>query len=198
MKTLTTLFLAACLLAPLVARAGYDTNSFFVTLEPGSTNLVPDAIENARNDIKCQLAEQDADGHWGNKIVGLQLSLRFSKSDFQANEPVYATIIYRNTRNDYLLRCYQVYGGDRDFGFLIRDENGNRLRDSSPSQDVSDISSVVWPPGTQYIYQSNLTDRFGLSNPGTYSIVVYRRLPNPDGKGDVVLYSTAATITISE
>jgi len=198
MKTLIKLFLVACLWHPLLTRAGYGNNPFFVTLEPGTTNLIAGAIANARTNIECQPEEKDKEGHWGNKVTGLQLSLRFPKSVYQANEPIDATIIYRNTRQDSLMVCRWVYGGDDDFGFVVRDENGNRLRDSFVPYNTSNITSVWWPPGTQYIYQSNLAERFGLTNPGTYSITVYRRLPNTDLKFLEDLYSTAVTITIAE
>ena len=193
------LLLIACLLAPLLARAGYGTNSFFVTLEPKTTNLFSGAIENARTNIECQPAEQDTGGNWGNKFDGLQLSLRFEKSAYRADEQIIATIIYRNTSDNYAMRCRWAYGGDRDFDFAIRDENGNRLRDSFVPQYFPAVTAIWWPPGTQYIYQSNLTERFGLSKPGTYSVLVGRRLPSPAGvKSVVYLYSAPATITITE
>jgi hypothetical protein len=198
MKTLIKLFLIAGLLQPLLARAGYGTNDFFVTLEPDSTNLIPGALEAAATSIECQPAEKDADGHWGNKIAGLQLSVRFRKSVYQSGEPVYATIVYRNTRKDDIMRTFPVYGGDHDFGFVIKDEDGNRLKDSFVPWKANENPgyNLEWPGGTQYIYESDLKERFGLTNPGTYSVAVYRKLPN--GKGVIYLYSSEAKVTIAQ
>lgn len=198
MKTLIKLFLIGCLLQPLLTRAGYGDNSFFVTLDPGTTNVTDEALEDARTNIDCQPAGVDKKGHWGGVITGLQLGLSFPKSKFRVDEPVIATIIYRNTRKDYRMPCHWRYGGDLDFGFVIRDANGNRLADSFQPYPAFEKTNVWWTPGTQYIYQSDLTQRFGLSNPGTYTVEVCRRLPNPAYKTEAILFSSKATITISE
>ena len=178
--------------------AGYDTNSFFVTLnERQGGHPAPEQIESAKTNIECQPAESDPAGHWGERIIGAQLSIRFAKDTYQTNEPIIATIIYRNTRTDRDLNYSWAFGGDLDFQFLIKDKNGKTFPDSFVRPER--VSPVVtrWPPGTQYKYHSNLTKRYGLSEPGTYSISVQRRLSIHDSKGNwEVLSSGTATIKI--
>jgi hypothetical protein len=180
------------------AFAGYGTNSFFVTLGERSSVVTPEAIKNAKTNIECQPAENDSTGHWGEKIIGEQLSIRFANDIFQTNESVIAVIIYRNTRTDHDLNCGWAFGGDLDFQFVVKDENGKELPDSFVPQRVSLPTVSAWLPGTQYMYQSNLTKRYGVSKAGTYSITVHRRLRNPMGNGLVDISSGTATIKIIE
>jgi hypothetical protein len=199
MKKLLKLLLVTSIIATAkIALAGYGTNSFFVTLDPpGSSIVTQEAIENARTNIECQPAENDPAGHWGEKIIGEQLSIRFAKDIFQTNEPVIATIIFRNTRMDRDLNYGFAFGVDLDFQFVVKDENGNSLPDFFiPPERFSHINTE-WLPGTQYKYQSNLTKRYGLSKPGTYSVFV-RRKAFRDTNGWVYVSSETATVKIIE
>jgi hypothetical protein len=179
------------------AFGGYGTNSFFVTLGERSSVVTPVAIEDAITNVECQPAENDPAGHWGDKIIGEQLSVRFAKDTYQTNEPIIAIIIYRNTRTDHDLNCSWAFGGDLDFQFVVKDKNGKELPDSFvPPERVSPVVSE-WLPGTQYKYQSNLAKRYGLSKPETYSISVHRRLSIRDAKGNwEVLSSGTAKVKV--
>ncbi len=180
----------------LKANAGYGTNSFFVTL--GERQGGPDfeAIELAKTNVECQPADNDPGGHWGERIIGEQLSIRFKKDAFQTNEPVIATIIYRNAGTNDLIHG-TPFGGDLDFRIVITDENGRQLPDSFvPGRTMGHGSQ--WHPGTQYKCQSNLTHRFGLSKPGTYSISVHRKLRIDNANGWADLASGIVTIKIIE
>jgi hypothetical protein len=177
-----------------VALAGYGTNSFFVTLnewQGGHPN--PEEIELAKTNIECQPAENDSAGHWGEKIIGEQLSIRFAKDVFQTNESVIAVIIYRHAGTNDNLNCSWMFGGDLDFQFVVKNEDGNSLPDSFAPLMSSLPTTRKWLPGTQYKYQSNLTKRYGLSKPGTYSVSV-RRKAFKDTNGWVYVSSGAATI----
>lgn len=179
------------------ALAGYGTNLFFVTLGERSSVVTPEAIEDAKTNIECQPAENDPAGHWGEKIIGEQLSIRFAKDLLLTNESVIATIIYRHAGTNDNLNCSWMFGGDLDFQFVVKDEDGNSLPDSFAPQRSSLPAGARWLPGTQYKYQSNLTKRYGLSKPGVYSISVHRRLSIRDAKGNLeVLSSGIATIKI--
>lgn len=195
MKILNLILLASVIAVPTTF-AGYGTNSFFVNMEDGY--WTSEKLANAKTNIECQPAENDQAGHWGKKIIGEQLSIRFAKDVFQTNEPVIATIIYRNTRTDRDLIFNSAFGGDLDFQFVIKDENGKELPDSFvPPARVSPKGSE-WLPGTQYKYQSNLTKRYGLSKPGTYSISVHRKIRKDNGNGWSDLASGTATIVIAK
>lgn len=174
--------------------AGYETNSFFVTPNEWSSVVTPDQIEDAKTNIECQPSENDPNGHWGPIYYGYQLSIRLNKDMFQTNEPVIATIIYRNTGTN-VLHHGTPYGGDLDFQIAILDENGRRLPDSFVPQRTTGHGSQ-WQPGTQYKCQSNLTQRYGLIRLGTYSVSVHRRLSNPEANGWINLASGTATIKI--
>ncbi len=179
------------------AFAGYGTNSFFVTLDERSSVVTHGAIADAKANVDCQPAESDLAGHWGEKIIGEQLSIRFAKDVFQTNEPVIAAIIYRHAGTNDNLNCSWMFGGDLDFQFVVKDKDGNNLPDSFAPQRSSLPTTRKWLPGTQYKYQSNLTKRYGLSKSGTYSIFVHRKAFH-DTNGWVYVSSGAATIEIVE
>jgi hypothetical protein len=143
--------------------------------------------------MECQPAEDDPSGHWGAVVCGRELSIRFNENIFQSNEPIVATIIYRNVGTN-VLNNDSPYGGDLDFQFVIQDKDGNQLTDSFTSGRTTG-HGLPWIPGTQYKYKSNVTKRYGLSKAGTYSISVHRKLPNRGG-GWLDLSSGTATITI--
>ena len=194
---LTLLLVTSVTVVAQTAFGGYGTNSFFVTLGERSSAVTSVAIEDAKTNVECQPTENDSAGHWGEKIIGEQLSIRFAKDTYQTNELIIATIIYRNTRTDHDLNCSWAFGGDLDFQFVVKDKNGKELPDCFVLPER--VSPVVteWLPGTQYKYQSNLTKRYGLSKPETYSISVHRRLSIRDAKGNFeVLSSGTATIKI--
>jgi|SRR5208282_34015 len=196
MKIHSKLFLIASILAVTqTVFAGYGTNSFFVTAD-GMWWWTPEKIQAAKTNIECQSAENDSAGHWSPIFYGYQLSIRFSKDVFQTNEPVIATIIFRNAGTN-TLNNFTPYGGDLDFKIVIKDENGKELPDSFVPGRTTGHSSQ-WPPGTQYKYESNLTKRYGISKPGTYSVIVQRGFLNPNGNGWLVLSSGTATIKIIE
>jgi hypothetical protein len=177
-----------------MAHAGYGPNSFFVTI--ANPLEMKTSIENARTNIECQPAKDDPNGHWGPIIYGYELSIRFKKFTFHTNEPVIATIIYRNAGTN-ILNHATPFGGDLDFKVAIKNGAGNELDDSFvPARTTGHGGG--WIPGTQYKYESDLTKRYGLSKPGTYSISVHRRLPDPGGSGWVDLSSGAAVIKIEE
>ena len=172
--------------------AGYGTNSFFITMD---YRLTPqESAEIARTNAECQPAIDDPDGHWGPIIYGCELSIRFEKFTFRTNESVIARIIYRNAGTNFL-NYGTPFGGALDFRFRIRDQDGRELADSfKPARTTGHHGP--WPPGTQYKYECNLTERFGLSKPGVYTILVHRRIRGPAGIIDVA--SGTATIKIVE
>jgi len=192
---LKTFFIVCVIMATKAVFAGYGTNSFFVTVEDGC--WTPEKLEIAATNAECQPAQNDLAGHWGKEIVGEQLSIRFEKSAFQSNEPVVATIIYRHSGTNDNLNYNRGFGGDLDFQFIIKDENGNELPDSFiPPKRISPSGSR-WPPGTQYKFVCDLTKRYGLSQPSKYSIYVRRKLSILDEKGNRInLLSSTATIKI--
>jgi len=83
-----------------------------------------------------------------------------------------------------------MFGGDLDFQFVVKGEERDRLPDSFAPQRSSLPTTRKWLPGTQYKYQSNLTKRYGLSKPGTYSISVQRRLSIRDSKENWEVHSS--------
>ncbi|HTV62336.1 MAG TPA: hypothetical protein VMH30_07185, partial [Verrucomicrobiae bacterium] len=167
--------------------------SFFITVN--GLRRTAESIEDARTNIECQPAKDDPSGHWGPIIHGYELSIRFKQDIFRTNEPVIATVIDRNAGTN-ILNHGSPYGGDLDFSFVIKNEEGDQLIDSfMPTRTTG--QGEGWIPGTQYKYECNLTKRYGLSVPGRYSISVHRRLPNPDGRGAIDLSSGTATIRIT-
>jgi hypothetical protein len=196
MNSVKLFFIIGTITASRIAFAGYGTNSFFVTLSERSTIVTPEAIADAKTSIECQPTKDDPSGHWGKEITGEQLSIRFADSVFRTNEPVTATIIYRHAGTNDNLNCTWMFGGDLDFRFVVKDESGTTLLDSFEPKRSNLPTTRKWVPGTQYKYQSNLTKRYGLSKPGTYSVSVHRRIRNFDMKL-VDLSSGTATIKIA-
>jgi len=196
MTTQLKLFLiTSTILAAQTAFAGYATNAFFVTLGEGQTSPYVKQVVNAKTDAECQPARIDLAGHWGEEVAGKQLSIRFKKDVYQTNEPVIATIINRHTATNDDLNCSWMFGGDLGFQFVIKDEKGNTLPDSFAPERASLPMERKWLPGTQYKYQSNLSKRYGLAKPGTYSVFVQRKAFR-DTNGWIYVSSDTATVKI--
>jgi hypothetical protein len=174
------------------AKAGYGTNSFFVTID--TWGVTPAAIEQAKTNSECRPAEEDAAGHWGRIAEGYQLSIRFEKETFRSGEPVPAKLIFRNASTNYLLYA-TPFGADLDFEIRVVDQNGRRLPDSArPTRTTGRGTRFV--PGTQFEFVSNLMQRYGLAKPGTYSVSVHRKIPKLDGTGWTEVVSGTAKIRI--
>jgi hypothetical protein len=175
--------------------AGFGTNDFFITLYPHRSVPISEAMEDAKTNVVCRPAELDPTGHWGRGEVGAQLSIRFAKDRYETNEPVIATVIYRNTRTDDNLNLTSAFGDERDFQFVIKGEDEMELPDSFVVPERVSSFSSRWLPGTQYRYESNLTKRYRLSQRGTYSISVRRKIMS-ETNGYVYVSSGTAKVKI--
>ena len=193
MKTsLLYILLVGAIVSPFTLKAGYGTNSFFVTVT--GLGLTPENLEAARTSIECQPAENDLAGNWGAVTEGYQLSLRVNKESFYTNEPVLVTIIFRNASTNFLPYA-EPSGSDLDFSILVADQNGRQLPDAA-DVDRTTGHSVRFIPGTQHKFQLDLRKRFEFSKPGVYSVTVRRKIPQQNGVGWTEVNSKPAKIMV--
>jgi hypothetical protein len=179
-----------------------STNICYITISPKShnediTKFTAQELVNAATNIECRAAELDPKGHWGEKVEGLQLSLRLSATNYVSGDPIPCVVLLRNTSEE--VRVYELnewaplwcYGTE----FMVERHGKPALtRAASATNFLEKLSFVrqgrTWllrlAPRTQCRLPCNIDAQFDCSIPGKYRVKAVRHFPKPDG-GDVLL-----------
>jgi hypothetical protein len=147
---------------------------------------------------------EDRDGHWGLVTNGLQLSLRFRRSEYQIGEPVRAVMILRNLDSTNHALWIPAASGAR-WAFTVR--YGTNREITIRPKVKSEYDNGTPPPGSPLVLEP-LTEWWGtvdfssvldLTKAGQYSVQAICPewvSSNEKSRGEAV--SGIAQITISE
>jgi hypothetical protein len=137
----------------------------------GEPVVAASRIAEALRSPESRPSDQDAQGHWGTPIAGVQLSLRLEKQEYFAGEPVNAIILIRNVSElpvHYLRAMIQERPSPIDVsvareGRALEPKNGTVLT-------VISATPVTLLPRTQHKYSVRLDAIFDLAKAGSYIV----------------------------
>jgi hypothetical protein len=215
--TLKTFALFACatLCWGVIQAAGKDY-SYFVTENEGGfstdTNgnrFISDATaEKAKRTKECQPSSADPEGNWGATNDGLQLSVRFEKSEFTNNEPIVAMFLVRNV-GDQWRAVDKHLGYASDFIIIGPDGRSLERHDWPPAntpmgqalrREDLDVRPDSVDAGMQYKRKIDLKKYYDFSAPGKYTVSLklggFLDFPKPE-KENVLSGNAVITVTNS-
>jgi hypothetical protein len=163
-----------------------DGKLFFRTNNTGYY-MDPVKVEAAKTNLECLPAEDFPEGNWGRPLIGYQLSLRFQKKVYAANEPINAILIIRDLTNQVLGYVENDILIEQGVALLqVTNQNGDAM---PPKQErssiVTGVKMNILGPGSQNKYEVSLDHRYQLTN-GTYKVRASVKIPAwkitaPDG-----------------
>ncbi|HET7625263.1 MAG TPA: hypothetical protein VFM25_08355 [Verrucomicrobiae bacterium] len=121
-------------------------------------------IKEAEKSPESLPANHNADGHWGEKTNGLQLSLRFPKYIFTNGESVVAIMLMRNITNkpQTYFRPPRILASQNGKVLKTKNDNGLHL------MQVTMLPQTTLFPQTQNRFQIILNKVYDLSENGEY------------------------------
>jgi hypothetical protein len=186
--------------ATAFARSDADTNEVFLPVDPRVyTSKTAEAAatktqtEAAKSLSESRPAKLDPEGHWGEVISGLQMSIRFDKTIAKPGEAVTVTVILRNTTTNPITVFSPTQAS---IGLVVANERKEVLPTPKASWTVSGPMNLLLPGHRQFLYRFKLGEHINLTSEGVYSVYAKRRTPERAGGGPSSLRSASATIRI--